>query len=206
MFGLLPAPSSRCSAAPARPSRPSRVSFPTRQDVIFGNATSKELIAFFSANQLMGESDKLRLLLCYSATHLEKLDETRQSQWQKLARLDASEIKCLRNLEYLGVPVCKREGGSLSSSLSFGKGRRKKSAVRYVPSPTPLISLHAPIALSRPGLYPIQARAKRFRNEQRQLFTGAFRAAPGGEARRAIPLPPFGRRIPVRETPFVSHR
>lgn len=85
----------------------------------------------------MGEADKIRLLLCYSATHLEKLDETRQSQWQKLARLDASEIKCLRNLEYLGVPVCKREGGSLSSSLSFGKGRRKKSAVRYVLSSTP---------------------------------------------------------------------
>ena len=80
----------------------------------------------------MAESDKLRLLLCYSATHLEKLDETRQSQWQKLARLDASEVKCLRNLEYLGVPVCKREGGSLSSSMSFGKVRRKKSAVRYV--------------------------------------------------------------------------
>lgn len=114
------------------------LTLPMRQDVILGNATSKELIAFFSANQLMGESDKLRLLLCYSATHLEKLDATRQSQWQKLARLDASEIKCLRNLEYLGVPVCKREGASLSSNLSFGKGRRKKSAVRYVPSSTPV--------------------------------------------------------------------
>lgn len=99
------------------------------QDVIFGNATSKELIAFLSSNQLMAESDKLRLLLCYSATHLEKLDETRQSQWQKLARLDASNVRCLRNLEYLGVPVCKREGGSLSS-MSFGKVKRKKSAVR----------------------------------------------------------------------------
>jgi syntaxin-binding protein 1 len=97
------------------------------QDVIFGNATSKELVSFLSSNQLMKEEDKLRLLLCYSATHLEKLDETRQSQWQKLARLDGSHVKCLRNLEYLGIPVCKREGGSLSS-MSFG--RRKKSAVR----------------------------------------------------------------------------
>ena len=99
------------------------------QDVIFGNATSKDLISFLSSNQLMAESDKLRLLLCYCATHLEKLDETRQSQWQKLARLNAADVRCLSNLEYLGVPVCKREGGALSS-MSFGKVKRKKSSVR----------------------------------------------------------------------------
>lgn len=41
--------------------------------------------------------------MCYSATHLEKLDLTRQQQWQKVARLTADDMACVTNLEYLGV-------------------------------------------------------------------------------------------------------
>lgn len=97
------------------------------QDIVCGDATSKELVSFLSCNQLMDSVDKLRLLLCYSATHLEKLDEVRESQWQKLARLDRNDMRCLKNLEYLGIPVCKRSRGSLSG-ISFG--RKKKNAIR----------------------------------------------------------------------------
>jgi syntaxin-binding protein 1 len=97
------------------------------QDIVYGDATSKEIIAFLSSNQLLDRLDKLRLMLCYSSTHLEKLDEVRQSQWQKLARLESKDIKCLTNLEYLGIPVCKRHRGSLSG-ISFG--RKKKSLIR----------------------------------------------------------------------------
>ena len=100
-------------------------------DPLSGFLLSRQTRTSFSRNSDERRTLSWRMLL-------EKLDATRQSQWQKLARLDASEIKCLRNLEYLGVPVCKREGASLSSNLSFGKGRRKKSAVRYVPSSTPV--------------------------------------------------------------------
>jgi syntaxin-binding protein 1 len=46
----------------------------------------------------------VRLLMCYSATHLEKLDATRQQQWQKVARLTPDDMACVTNLEYLGVP------------------------------------------------------------------------------------------------------
>mgnify|MGYP002395349183 CR=1 FL=1 len=47
---------------------------------------------------------QVRLLMCYSATHLEKLDATRQQQWQKVARLNGEDMACVTNLEYLGVP------------------------------------------------------------------------------------------------------
>lgn len=97
------------------------------QDIVCGDATSKELISFLSSNQLMDSLNKLRLLLCYSSTHLEKLDEVRESQWQKLARLDRNDMRCIKNLEYLGIPVCKRSRGSLSG-ISFG--RKKKNAIR----------------------------------------------------------------------------
>ena len=42
--------------------------------------------------------------MCYSATHLEKLDGTREAQWQKVARLTPGDMACVTNLEYLGVP------------------------------------------------------------------------------------------------------
>ncbi len=62
---------------------------------------------------------KLRLLLCYAATHPGKLDAAKEMQWAKLARLSppADLAKCLAGLEALGVPVYKR-GGSGSSSAS----------------------------------------------------------------------------------------
>lgn len=47
---------------------------------------------------------QVRLLMCYSATHLEKLDSTREAQWQKVARLAPEDMAMVTNLEYLGVP------------------------------------------------------------------------------------------------------
>ena len=65
--------------------------------------------------------------MCYSATHLEKMDAQRQMQWQKLAKLQQSDMNTIINLEALGVPVRKR---GKASGLSFG--RRRKRAVRKV--------------------------------------------------------------------------
>jgi syntaxin-binding protein 1 len=94
------------------------------QDLVFGDATSKEVIAFLSANQTLPDADKLRLLMCYSATHQEKLDPTRQAQWQKIARLSRADMAAVTNLEYLGIPVHKRQRGALAG-LSFARKRRR---------------------------------------------------------------------------------
>jgi len=94
------------------------------QDLVYGDATSKEVIAFLSANQMLPEQEKVRVLMCYSATHQEKLDPTRTAQWQKVARLSSANMSAITNLEYLGIPVCKRQRGALAS-LSFGRKRRK---------------------------------------------------------------------------------
>ena len=62
------------------------------QDLVYGDATSKEVIAFLAAHQVLPPEDKARLLLCYAATHQEKLDPARQAQWQKVARLTAADM------------------------------------------------------------------------------------------------------------------
>lgn len=92
------------------------------QDLVYGDATSKEVINFLSVNQTLPAADKVRLLMCYSATHLEKLDITRQQQWQKVARLGQDDMAMVTNLEYLGVPVRKRNKGGV---ITFGRKRRR---------------------------------------------------------------------------------
>lgn len=66
--------------------------------------------------------------MCYAATHPEKLDAQKQSQWQKLARLREGDMATIINLEFLGVPVRKRGKGP--TGLVFG--RKRKRAVRKV--------------------------------------------------------------------------
>ncbi|KAK9906798.1 hypothetical protein WJX75_008240 [Coccomyxa subellipsoidea] len=95
------------------------------QDLVFGDATSKEVIQFLQDYQHIPATDKERLLMCYAATHPEKLDAVKQAQWQKLAQLRPEDMTTIINLEYLGVPVRKR---GRSTGLVFG--RKRKRAVR----------------------------------------------------------------------------
>ncbi|CAK0753523.1 hypothetical protein CVIRNUC_002227 [Coccomyxa viridis] len=97
------------------------------QDLVYGDATSKEVITFLSNKDHAGAlpADKERLLMCYAATHPEKMDQQKQVQWQKLAKLQPADMATIINLEHLGVPVRKR---GKASGLSFG--RKRKRAVR----------------------------------------------------------------------------
>jgi syntaxin-binding protein 1 len=75
---------------------------------VYGEKNSKELIAFLAEQSTALDTlDKMRLFLCYLATHPEKLDATKHSQWAKLARLSANEMNTVCNLAYLGVAVMK---------------------------------------------------------------------------------------------------
>lgn len=65
------------------------------------------------------------MLMCYVATHPEKLDATKEQQWQKLAGLSPEDMSTVTNLEFLGVPVRKR---GKATGLNFG--RKRKRAVR----------------------------------------------------------------------------
>jgi len=95
------------------------------QDLVFGDATSKELIALINGNPEITSEDKVRLLMIYAATHPEKLDATKRMQWMKLMRLTGADMQCVTNLEYLGVAVSKKSSAS-AFSLSFGKRKAKR--------------------------------------------------------------------------------
>ncbi|CAD7700025.1 unnamed protein product [Ostreobium quekettii] len=97
------------------------------QDLVYGDKHSKDVITWLSENQQASVRDKMRLFMCYLATHPDKLDSERRVQWQKLAGLHTEDMSTVLNLEYLGVPVSKKDAGS-SRLLNFG--RRKKRATR----------------------------------------------------------------------------
>jgi hypothetical protein len=65
---------------------------------------------------------QIRLLMCYVATHPEKMDATKSVQWQKLARLSLNEMNTITSLELLGVPVRKK---AKPSGLYFGVKRKR---------------------------------------------------------------------------------
>eukprot|EP00899_Mesostigma_viride_P012721 jgi/Mesvir1/2144/Mv16665-RA.1 len=97
------------------------------QDLVYGDATSKELISFFNTRPSMAVDDKVRLLMIYAATHPEKLDATKRIQWMKLTKVSGDEFNAVNNLECIGVPVSKTSSSG-GFSLSFGK--RKKRVIR----------------------------------------------------------------------------
>lgn len=93
------------------------------QDLVYGNATSKEVIKLLGAHPMLSNNEKVRLLMCYVATHPEKLDNARRMQWMKLTKLGVEDMNVINNLEYLGVSVSKK--GS-TSKLNFGAKKRKR--------------------------------------------------------------------------------
>ena len=100
------------------------------QDLLFEEATSKEIITYISTNQKMSTEDKVRLLMSYVITHPEKMDDAKQQQWQRLAHLTDMDMNTINNLELLGVPVKKK--GNAKSGLGLTFGRKRKRAVRKV--------------------------------------------------------------------------
>jgi hypothetical protein len=74
-------------------------------------------------------SDRLRLFLCYAATHPDKLAGAKAAQWAKLARLEPGEMAAATNLAYLGCKPSPDAGaGASAKALSFIKRKGGKAA------------------------------------------------------------------------------
>lgn len=97
------------------------------QDVVFGEATSKDLIALFmdldSKGIRLPMVEKLRLLLCYCGSHPQKLDESEKKRWSATTGLTRADVDVLENLELLGFKVRK----DAASSSSFFSSSSTKS-------------------------------------------------------------------------------
>ena len=95
------------------------------QDLIFGDATSKDVLRLLDQIKPAGgtrggalateaqSTDRLRLLMSYFGTHAEKMDgDASIDKWKQAAALAPDDMAAILNLELLGCAVMKRPPGA----------------------------------------------------------------------------------------------
>nr|XP_029117492.1 SNARE-interacting protein KEULE isoform X3 [Elaeis guineensis] len=98
------------------------------QDLVFGDARTKELINFLQTKQDVTPENKLRLLMIYAAIYPEKFEGDKCSKLIQLARLSADDMNAVNSMRYLGRSDTKKTSRGFFS-LKFDV-HRKKHAVR----------------------------------------------------------------------------
>ncbi|KAL9998388.1 putative sec1-like protein [Helianthus debilis subsp. tardiflorus] len=83
------------------------------QDLVFGDAGTKEVINFLRMKPDAPRESKLRLLMIYAATHPDKYDSDKLTKLMELARLPPDDMNAVYNMRFL-------EGSSESKKSSIG--------------------------------------------------------------------------------------
>ncbi|VAH41096.1 unnamed protein product [Triticum turgidum subsp. durum] len=98
------------------------------QDLVFGDAGSKELIDFFRTHQDISRENKLRLLMIYAAINPEKIQSEKGAKLMQLAGLSADDMIAVNNMRC----ICAHETKKSSKGgfpLKF-EIRKKKRGIR----------------------------------------------------------------------------
>ena len=69
--------------------------------------------------------DKMRLLLCYLATHPGRFDDAARERWAQLAQLPPRDMDTICNAQYLGVELKKAKRSKFT--FMAGRGKAKKA-------------------------------------------------------------------------------
>ncbi|XP_072956824.1 SNARE-interacting protein KEULE-like [Typha angustifolia] len=96
------------------------------QDLVFGDAGTKDIINYLRINQDVSRENKLRLLMIYAAIYPEKFEGDKGSKLMQLARLSPDDMNAVNNMHYLGVPDTKKASGG-GFSLKFDVHKKKHS-------------------------------------------------------------------------------
>ncbi|PKA66457.1 SNARE-interacting protein KEULE [Apostasia shenzhenica] len=97
------------------------------QDLVFGDAGSKDLINFLRTNQEVSPENNLRLLMIYAAIFPEKFEGDKGEKLMQLARLSPDDMNAVNNMRYLTLPDAKKTSGGFSLKFEVHK---KKNAAR----------------------------------------------------------------------------
>ncbi|KAJ9147784.1 hypothetical protein P3X46_029905 [Hevea brasiliensis] len=99
------------------------------QDLVFGDAGTKDVIKFLTAKEDVTRENKLRLLMILAAICPEKFDSEKGLNLMKLAKLPQDDMNAVNNMRFLrGSPESKKSStGAFSLKFDIHK---KKRAVR----------------------------------------------------------------------------
>lgn len=97
------------------------------QDIVFGDAGTKEIINFFRTKQDANVENKLRLLMIYASVYPEKFEGDKALKLMQLAKLSCEDMKAVQNMRTLeGENARKTSTGGFS--LKFDAHKRKHAA------------------------------------------------------------------------------
>ncbi|PSS26359.1 Protein transport Sec1a like [Actinidia chinensis var. chinensis] len=97
------------------------------QDIVFGDAGTKEIINFLRTKQDSSVENKLRLLMIYASVYPEKFEGDKASKLMQLAKLSHEDMKTVNNMRMLECSNSRKTSAG-SFSLKFDAHKRKHAA------------------------------------------------------------------------------
>ncbi|KAG8070609.1 hypothetical protein GUJ93_ZPchr0006g42562 [Zizania palustris] len=94
------------------------------QDLVFGDAGTKELINFFRTQLGVSRENKLRLLMIYAAINPEKFESDKGTKLMQLAGLSTDDMIAVNNMRCLCGPDTKKPSGG-GFTLKFDVHKKK---------------------------------------------------------------------------------
>ncbi|KAL5721457.1 STXBP unc-18 S1 [Ranunculus cassubicifolius] len=98
------------------------------QDLVFGDAGTKEVITFLRTKQNATPENKLRLLMIYAAICPEKFEGDKGTKLMQLARLSSDDMNAVNNMRLLEGASDNKKTSAGTFSLKFDVNKKKHAA------------------------------------------------------------------------------
>lgn len=98
------------------------------QDIVFGEAGTKEVINYLRTKQDAPSENKLRLLMVYASVNPDKFEGDKATKLMQLAKLSSENMKAVKNMRLLGGSSDGQKSTSGGFSLKFDVHKRKSAA------------------------------------------------------------------------------
>ncbi|KAL7165211.1 hypothetical protein ACSBR2_040985 [Camellia fascicularis] len=98
------------------------------QDLVFGDAGTKDVINFLRTNQDVTRENKLRLLMIYAACYPEKFEDDKITKLMELARLPPEDMNAVNNMRLLEGSSDTKKSSTGAFSLKFDVHKNKRAA------------------------------------------------------------------------------
>ncbi|XP_031124657.1 SNARE-interacting protein KEULE-like isoform X4 [Ipomoea triloba] len=98
------------------------------QNLVFGDAGTKDVINFLKMKQDITRENKLRLLMIYAAVHPGKFDDDKVAKLMEVAKLPQDDMSAVYNMRLLEGSSENKKSSSGSFSLKFDVHKKKHAA------------------------------------------------------------------------------
>ncbi|KAL2348121.1 hypothetical protein Fmac_002121 [Flemingia macrophylla] len=103
------------------------------QDLVFGDATKKDVIKYLSMKEDMTCENKLRLLMILASIYPEKFEGEKGLNLMRVAKLTEEDMSAVHNLRMLGAQPIAKKKLTTAFSLKFDIRKKKRAARKERP-------------------------------------------------------------------------